>query len=116
LQDAIDRWRNLWRQDECAVPTLSVASLDGETFLLLDSRFNLSEPSVEFIDAEQARLVLAGDSNAGERTLQWARERRYVLSVDGRSTPLATANPETLSSFLGTRAKSFSPIRVVQSS
>ena len=116
LRDAIDRWRNLWRQDECAVPTLSVASLDGETFLLLDSRFNLSEPSVEFIDAEQARLVLAGDSNAGERTLQWACERRYVLSVDGRSTPLATANPETLSSFLGTRAKSFSPIRLVQSS
>ncbi len=108
LQDAIDRWRNLWRQDECAVPTLSVASLDGETFLLLDSRFNVSEPSVEFIDAEQARLVLAGDANAGERTLQWASERRYVLSVDGRSTPLATASPETLSSFLGPRAGSFS--------
>ncbi len=116
LQDAIDRWRNLWRQGECAVPTLSVASLDGEIFLLLDSRFNLSEPSVEFIDAEQARLVLAGDSNAGERTLQWACERRYVLSVDGRSTPLATANPETLSSFLEIRAKSVLPIRVVQSS
>lgn len=116
LQDAIDRWRNLWRQDECAVPTLSVAALDDETFLLLDSRFNLSEPSIEFIDAEQARLVLAGDSNVDERLLQWARERRYVLNVDGRSIPLATTNPETLSSFLGTRVKSFSPIRVVQSS
>ena len=111
----IDRWRNLWRQDQCAVPTLSVASLDGETFLLLDSRFNLSEPSVEFIDAEQARLVLAGDSNARERTLQWACERRYVLSVDGRSTPLATANPETLSSSWEPGGTSFAPIRAAQS-
>ena len=42
-------------------------------------------------------------SNASERNLRWAGERRYVLSVDGRSTPLATANPDTLSSFLGTR-------------
>ena len=116
LRNAIDRWRNLWRQDQCAVPTLSVASLDDETFLLLDSRLNVSEPSVEFIDAEQARLVLAGDSNASERNLRWAGERRYVLSVDGRATPLATANPDTLSSFLGTRGKSFAPVRAAQSS
>lgn len=117
LRDAIDRWRNLWRQEECAVPTLSVTPLDGETFLLLDSRFNLSEPRVEFINAEQTRLVLTGDSSADEQTLQWACERRYVLSVDGRSTPLATANPDTLACFLGTPAKSFStPSWVIQSS
>lgn len=116
LQGAIDRWRNLWRQDLSAVPTLSVTPLDDETYLLLDSRFNLSEPRVEFINAEQARLVLTGEllvvesnaseSNAGDSVLQWARERRYLLSVDGHATPLATASPETMSSFLRTRVKS----------
>jgi ribosomal peptide maturation radical SAM protein 1 len=108
LQDAIGRWRELWRQDKGAVPTLSVTPLDDQTFLLLDSRFNLSEPRVEFIDAERARMVLTGDSTSGDATLQWARERRYVLRVDGRWTPLATASPETLSIFLKTSAKSLS--------
>jgi ribosomal peptide maturation radical SAM protein 1 len=112
LQDAVGRWRSLWRQDQCAVPTLSVTPLDDETFLLLDSRFNLSEPAVEFIDAEQARMVLTGESNSGNGTLQWACERRYVLRVDGRWTPLATANPDTLAFFLKARARSLSiPIR-----
>jgi ribosomal peptide maturation radical SAM protein 1 len=108
LQDAIGRWRDLWRQDTGAVPTLSVTPLDDQTFLLLDSRFNLSQPGVEFIDADQARMVLTGESTSGDATLQWARERRYVLRVDGRWTPLATASPETLSIFLKTRAKSLS--------
>jgi ribosomal peptide maturation radical SAM protein 1 len=112
LQDAMGRWRDLWRQDKYAVPTLSVTPLDDETFLLLDSRFNLAEPGVEFIDAERARMVLTGESNAGDGTLQWACDRRYVLRVDGRWTPLATANPETLSIFLKTGARSQSiPIR-----
>jgi len=115
LRSAIERWQNLWRQDERAPPTLSVTPLDGETFLLLDSRFDVSEPTVEFIDAEQARLALAGDLKLGELTLQWARERRYVLSVDGRATPLATADPETLSSFLGAPARSLPPVRVAPS-
>ena len=113
LLDAMGRWRDLWRQDKYAAPTLSVTPLDDETFLLLDSRFNLAEPGVEFIDAEQARMVLTGESNAGDGTLQWACDRRYVLRVDGRWTPLATASPETLASFLKTRARSLSiPIRI----
>ena len=113
LLDAMGRWRDLWRQDKYAVPTLSVTPLDDETFLLLDSRFNSSEPGVEFIDAEQARMVLTGESASGDASLQWARERRYVLRVDGRWTPLATASPETLASFLKTRARSLSiPIRI----
>jgi hypothetical protein len=113
LQDAVGRWRSLWRQDQCAVPTLSVTPLDDETFLLLDSRFNLNEPGIEFIDAEQACMVLTGESNSGDGTLQWACERRYVLRVDGRWTPLATANPETLAFFLKARARSLSiPIRI----
>lgn len=113
LQDAIGRWRSLWRQDQCAVPTLSVTPLDDETFLLLDSRFNLNEPAVEFIDAEQARMVLTGESNNDNGTLQWACERRYVLRVDGRWTPLATANPDTLAFFLKARTRSVSiPIRI----
>ena len=113
LLDAMGRWRDLWRQDKYAVPTLSVTPLDDETFLLLDSRFNSSEPGVEFIDAEQARMVLTGESASGDASLQWARERRYVLRVDGRWTPLATASPETLAIFLKTRARSLSiPIRI----
>jgi hypothetical protein len=92
---------------------LSVTPLDDETVLLLDSRFNLSEPAVEFIDAEQARMALTGESNAGDGTLQWACERQCVLRVDGRWTALATANPETLSMFLKARGKSRSiPISV----
>lgn len=113
LLDAMGRWRDLWRQDKYAAPTLSVTPLDDETFLLLDSRFNSSEPGVEFIDAEQARMVLTGESASGDASLQWARERRYVLRVDGRWTPLATASPETLAIFLKTRARSLSiPIRI----
>lgn len=111
LHDAIDRWRNLWRQDRCAVPTLSVTPLDDEVFLLLDSRFNQSDPGVEFINAEQTRMILTGESSGSESTWQWAFERRYVLRVDGRPTPLATASPETLASFLRPQAKSF-PISI----
>lgn len=113
LHDAIERWRNLWRQDQFAVPTLSVTRLDDETFLLLDSRASLSEPRVEFIDAEQTRMILTGESNGGDGVLQWAVERRYVLRVDGRPTPLATADADTLSFFLNARTTHLPiPIRV----
>lgn len=115
LRNAIDRWRNLWCQDERSVPTLSVASVDDETFLLLDSRFNPSEPAVEFITAEQARLVLNGDPKASAYNLKWACERRYVVSVDGRPIPLATANPETFSFFLQTPTNTFPSVQVVPS-
>ncbi|HTV03628.1 MAG TPA: RiPP maturation radical SAM C-methyltransferase [Luteitalea sp.] len=101
LRSAIDRWRSLWRQDACAARTLAVTPLDDDTYLLLDSRFDLATPHIEFIDAAQARLILAGDAGASEQTLQWARDHRYVVSVDGRTTPLATAAPDTLASFLG---------------
>jgi hypothetical protein len=85
--------------------------LDDEIFLLLDSRFNQSEPGVEFINAEQTRMILTGESSGGESMWQWAFERRYVLRVDGRPTPLATASPETLASFVRPQAKSF-PISI----
>lgn len=100
LQEAIDRWQGVWRQQHSAVPTLSVTPLDDATFLLLDSRFSLAEPRIEFINAAQARTVLTGVAGAGEDTLPWARERRYVVTVDGRPTALATASPETLSRVL----------------
>jgi ribosomal peptide maturation radical SAM protein 1 len=96
LRTAIGAWRALWSQDEAAPPALSVCPVDDEMYLLVDSRFNRSEPAIEFIDAARMRLVLTGESDGNPEWLVWARERQYLVKLDGRWTPLATADPGTL--------------------
>ena len=115
LRGAINRWRGLWRQDETAPPTLSVHPLDDDMYLLLDSRFDLSQPVVEFVDGKQMRVLLTGEHDGDARILTWARERRYLVAIDDHWVPLVTSDPETLAAALGTKrplttaAKRFSP-------
>ena len=77
LRDAINRWRGLWRQDETAPPTLSVHPLDDDMYLLLDSRFDLSQPMVEFVDSKQMRVLLTGSMMA---TLGFSRALANVVT------------------------------------
>jgi ribosomal peptide maturation radical SAM protein 1 len=110
LRNAIDRWLALWRQDDTAPPALAVHAIDDETYVLLDSRFDRSDPVVEFIDAERMRLVLAGEHGGNIEALEWARNRRYVVKLDGRWVPLATSDPDTLTKALSARRPELSAL------
>ena len=109
LRGAIDRWLTLWRQDETAPPALAVHAIDDETFLLLDSRFDRGDPVVEFIDAERLHLVLTGEHRGDGAALEWARNRRYVIWLDGRWVPLATSVPDILAKSLAARWSELNP-------
>ena len=116
LRNAIDRWAALWRQDDTAPPALAVHAIDDETYVLLDSRFDRSDPVIEFIDAGRMRLVLSGDHGGNVEALEWAQQRRYVVELDGRWVPLATAAPETLAHTLSARRPALIALRTTEPS
>jgi ribosomal peptide maturation radical SAM protein 1 len=104
LKTAIDRWRGLWNQDSTAPPTLSVHPVDDndrDLYLLLDSRFDLSQPTIAFLDGRQMCVVLTGAHlDDDSEILAWAREGHYLVEADGYWVPLATSDRDTLTAAL----------------
>jgi ribosomal peptide maturation radical SAM protein 1 len=106
LQDTVRRWQEAWRSAEKAPPSLAVAELADDQFMVLDTR-NVHREEVLFADCDQARLILTGKSHDSD-TLAWAREHGFVAQIDEDIVPLAVADPELLARFEHQSASGYS--------
>jgi ribosomal peptide maturation radical SAM protein 1 len=96
IRDEIAGWRAAWQADLASM--LNVTRLDDSTFLLTDSRKG-DDPTFEFLNESQARLVLLGARNGSAADLEWAAERGWIARVDGQWIALATADYELMEYF-----------------
>ncbi|MFI5197256.1 MAG: RiPP maturation radical SAM C-methyltransferase [Thermoanaerobaculia bacterium] len=96
IRDEIAAWRLAWQADSAVM--LVVTRLDDSTFLLADSRSG-GDPTFEFLDEAQARLVLLGARDDTEPNLRWAAERGWIARVDDQWIALATADYELMEYF-----------------
>jgi ribosomal peptide maturation radical SAM protein 1 len=100
LSDRVDSWRGLWAMKD-GPPTLAVAPLNAEQFMLLDTRGLPAAREITFLTRAQAAAVLvgAGARQEGTRETEWALENHYAVELDENVAPLATAVPELIQEF-----------------
>ena len=95
LAECVGRWSSAWKAED--VPKLMVCELEGDDFVVFDSREIAGNETIAFIGREQARAMLLGSAASGP--LDWAKERKYCLPIDGQLVPLAVAEPALITSF-----------------
>lgn len=100
LEAEVEHWMSLWTKDEEALPALALTSLSDDTFLLMDTRGLEGTEEIQFLDRDQASVVLAGRPlNKRDEIVEWALEANLVVELDSRFVPLVTAEPELLRMF-----------------
>jgi ribosomal peptide maturation radical SAM protein 1 len=100
LDEAVDHWMSLWNMDEEALPALAVTSVSDDTFLLMDTRGIEDTEEIQFLDRDQASVILAGRRiNEHDENVEWALEAKLIVELDRFFVPLATAEPALLREF-----------------
>ncbi|HZA22671.1 MAG TPA: hypothetical protein VFA32_08725 [Dehalococcoidia bacterium] len=98
LEAEISNWRRAWESDG-ELPSLAVSALDGDCYLLLDTRGVPGTKELNLLNADQARLVLTGVADSPQ-DLQWALDRKVMALLDSRPVPLVTAELKLFQRFL----------------
>ena len=98
LESAVARWQVAWGAADQAPPSLALTQVEEDLYLLFDSRQLTGTDSVQFLDREQAAVVLRG-GRPGGADCGWALERKLLAEVDSRYVPLVTAEPDLLKAF-----------------
>jgi ribosomal peptide maturation radical SAM protein 1 len=100
LEVEVDHWVSLWSKEDEALPALAVTSMSEETFLLMDTRGLEETEEIQFLDRDQAALVLAGRRlDEQDDNVDWALEAKLIVELDHLFVPLATAEPALLREF-----------------
>ena len=100
LKTDVDHWMSLWRNDDNPLPALAITPLFDDHYMLFDSRGLDETEEIQFVDREQASVVLTGRRfDERDDDVDWAIDARAVVALDGRYVPLATAAPELLREF-----------------
>lgn len=100
LKTTVDHWMALWHNDESPLPALAITPLSDEHYMLFDSRGLDGTEEIQFIDRDQAAVVLTGRRlDERDDDVDWALDAQAVVELDGRYVPLATATPELLRVF-----------------
>jgi ribosomal peptide maturation radical SAM protein 1 len=100
LKNEVDCWMSLWSKEDEALPALALTPLSSDSFLLFDSRGLDGCDQIQFIDREQASVVLTGRRlEERHRVVEWALEARLVVEIDSLFVPLVTAEPDLLHEF-----------------
>ena len=90
----------MWRNDDNPLPALAITPLFDDHYMLFDSRGLDETEEIQFVDREQASVVLTGRRfDERDEDVEWAIDARAVVALDGRYVPLATAAPELLREF-----------------
>ena len=97
FEKAVETWRESWR-GAGELPSLALTEVGNGSYLLLDTRGLPGNRELSFITEGEAAVALLGRS-ADESLVQWARERKLLLEVDGVPMPLATSEPALLRRF-----------------
>ena len=100
LQAEVDHWMSLWNMEEEALPALAVTSLSEDTFLLMDTRGLEETEEIQFLDRDQASVILAGRRlDEQDAVVDWALDAKLLVELDHLFVPLATAEPALLREF-----------------
>jgi ribosomal peptide maturation radical SAM protein 1 len=94
LEEQTSAWRERWRLDP--KPTLAVVHLVGDRYVVVDTRAPDRSPQFDLIEADQAAVLLFGARLEDRATHGWAIERRFLVELDNRLVPLATAHPNVM--------------------
>jgi ribosomal peptide maturation radical SAM protein 1 len=107
LDAEVKRWMKLWEMDEEALPALAVTPLSADSFILFDTRGIEGTEQIQFLDREQASVILAGRRlDERDEVVEWALAAGLVVELDSIFVPLATAEPEILREFENERRES----------
>jgi ribosomal peptide maturation radical SAM protein 1 len=94
----IESWYDSWATKEIP-PILSVTDIGDDRYLLLDTRELYGTKKIQFIEHNQALLILAGKTNNPKEDIKWALENKLIVELDSKYVPLATALPNILGEF-----------------
>ena len=85
LKTDVNHWMSLWRNDDNPLPALAITPLFDDHYMLFDSRGLDETEEIQFVDREQASVVLTGGVSTN-RTTTWSgpstRERSSPWTVD----------------------------------
>ncbi len=110
LKTEVDHWMSLWRMEEQALPALALTPMSLDNFLLFDSRGLEGTDEIQFIDRDEASVVLTGRRlDERDDVVEWALDARLVVEIDGRFVPLVTAEPPVLREFESERLAEMRP-------
>lgn len=96
LFQAVASWQDCWHAEN--KPILSVAQVDNDLFLVVDTRPGFG-PRVRFIESELAAVVLGGVNDIRSEKAQWALAQGLATIIDDHFVPIAVATQETLEFF-----------------
>jgi hypothetical protein len=97
IEAEINAWKKAWGAKDTAPPALSVVQLSTDCFVLVDTRDLSGTIPISFLDREQAAAALVPrPSSECDEAVEWARENRLAVELDGWHVPLATATPSLL--------------------
>jgi hypothetical protein len=100
IKSHVDHWMSLWENEDNPLPALAITPLYDDNYMLFDSRGLDDTEEIQFVDREQASVVLTGRRlTERDDNVDWALDARAVIALDGRYVPLATAPPELLREF-----------------
>lgn len=94
FEQAIEGWRESWDRDE-EPPALELSDLGSGRYLLRDTRGIPESREMTFITEDKATVAVTGRSES-EELVEWAKERKLLLEVDGKWIPLITGDPALL--------------------
>ena len=113
LDGEVERWLKLWTDDDAVTPTLAVAELGDDAFLLIDTRGLPGADEVQFLSEAETAVVLSGAPPAERQAVQWALDRELLVDLDGWLVPLATAPRDLLARFQAPRNERRAPCSAV---
>ena len=88
---SVHKWVKKW-VDKSGLPKLEIQQINGN-YNILDTR---NTRISENINEEKALLLLFGAKLNQKERIQWALEKNYLLEIDGKFIPLATADYPTM--------------------
>lgn len=99
LEAGIKSWRDRWEPTDEALPSLEIAPLSEDLFLVADTRGLPDSQEFEFVSLARASVGLVGQTPlAGPEDVEWALRRGVCVEIDGNIVPLATAPSGVLTS------------------
>jgi ribosomal peptide maturation radical SAM protein 1 len=100
INSEVKHWISLWSSEEEALPALALTPLSEESFVLFDTRGIDGTEQIQFLDREQASVVLAGRRlDELDDNVEWALASKLVMELDSLFVPLVTAEPGLLHEF-----------------
>jgi ribosomal peptide maturation radical SAM protein 1 len=98
MRTEVDAWILAWNQPNGGAPALHLTPLSESAFLLFDTRKLPGCSEVRILAREEAHAALVS-LPLHSPLAEWAVAAKLATGLDGRSTPLATADADVVAEF-----------------